>query len=568
MTTIRRITTSQIQGGVANDNDTNEIRPNGETAFYIDDSSGPPKLTLMMFDGVRTNLKSKVLAPGVLYGSNADSGDGGGADTIKLIPDSALGTDQYIVVDPSGGEPGHIHLRAGGTQDASSADLYLGGELTHIRISDTSDDVKIRTTSMSGNINWTFDSTGTLHLPPGGDIVNSSGTSILGGGGAANTGNVTFNDITIQGVGNEYGGGGIHLSPDPSLTANLMYFRVRGGDDPTHLHFDTGDGSFYNQYFGDDVKYLKLAADGNINVGTNSQTWTFTTDGNLILPQTDMYTSPAPTSLPGITWTDGTFQTGKTIELPQNQNFELKFPSNMPGGDGNVKIYTYQLATSDMSFSIAFPNDTYFGFSGSQKRIQHSDSNGFIHFGSETREGTGHGNDIELKSYGDGTNGNVYIAAGGSPTNTRWAFQQTGKILFPDASQQSTAYQLVSPPAHSTGSSGDKAGMVAYDANYHYYCKDNFGGTIYTIASITSNATQSYLIMYSSNTGWTSADLTGFTVTGPAGYSGTVTGPSVNQGGTLYNIPVSPTVTQAMGDYVFTSGSNIWVRVAWTGTSW
>ena len=72
MTTIRRITVSQIDGSNANSTDTNAIRPFGETAFYLDNSN---KLTLMMFDGTRTHRKSKVLSPGTLYGSNADSGE-------------------------------------------------------------------------------------------------------------------------------------------------------------------------------------------------------------------------------------------------------------------------------------------------------------------------------------------------------------------------------------------------------------------------------------------------------------------------------------------------------------
>jgi hypothetical protein len=119
MATIRKINVSQVDGGNADNNDINTIRPFGETAFYLDNNN---KLTLMMFDGVRTHQDSKILSPGILYGSNADAGDGSGSDTIKLIPDASLGTDQYIVVDPTGGEPGHIHLRAGGTQDASGAD--------------------------------------------------------------------------------------------------------------------------------------------------------------------------------------------------------------------------------------------------------------------------------------------------------------------------------------------------------------------------------------------------------------------------------------------------------------
>ena len=182
MTTIRRITVSQIEGGGADNTDTNEIRPNGETAFYLDNNS---KLNLMMFDGTRTHLKSKVLAPGVLWGSNADASDGNNADTIKLIPDATLfdeGSNQYIVVDPTGGEPGHIHLRAGGYQDESTADLYLGAEQTFVRVSDTSENVVIRTSQVSEGIipfSWTFDNTGNLTFPDG---TATTGSTIIAPG--------------------------------------------------------------------------------------------------------------------------------------------------------------------------------------------------------------------------------------------------------------------------------------------------------------------------------------------------------------------------------------------------
>ncbi len=45
---------------------------------------------------------------------------------------------------------------------------------------------------------WTFGTDGKLTLPAGGDIVNSSGTSVLGGGGNANTGDITFSNNIIR----------------------------------------------------------------------------------------------------------------------------------------------------------------------------------------------------------------------------------------------------------------------------------------------------------------------------------------------------------------------------------
>jgi hypothetical protein len=69
------------------------------------------------------------------------SGDGFGYSTIKIVPDSTLNSDQYLIIDPTA--PSHIHIRAGGEQDNSSADLILGAENTHVMVSDNNGTVSI-----------------------------------------------------------------------------------------------------------------------------------------------------------------------------------------------------------------------------------------------------------------------------------------------------------------------------------------------------------------------------------------------------------------------------------------
>lgn len=167
MTKIYRIPTGRVEGNGSNDSNTSEIRPYGEIGLFIGDND---KLELLMFDGVRTHVRSKVLNKGTFYGGDADSADGAGYDSIKLVPDEELrrnGSQQYIIVEPTGGEPGHVHIRAGGTIDQSTADLFLGGELNNVRISDLGNYVKISTdTGVEGiTNNWTFDTTGILTFP-------------------------------------------------------------------------------------------------------------------------------------------------------------------------------------------------------------------------------------------------------------------------------------------------------------------------------------------------------------------------------------------------------------------
>lgn len=166
MTRVRKINVSQIEGDGANNNNASEIRPYGEIGLYIGNNN---KLELLMFDGVRTHVNSKVLNKGTFYGGDADSSDGLSRDTIKLVPDEFLrqdGSHQYIVIDPTGGEPNHIHIRAGGTIDSSSTDLFLGGERNNVRVSDTNDRVTITTDAGEGGTpTWTFDNSGDLTFP-------------------------------------------------------------------------------------------------------------------------------------------------------------------------------------------------------------------------------------------------------------------------------------------------------------------------------------------------------------------------------------------------------------------
>jgi hypothetical protein len=204
MTTIRRITVSQVNGNDSNADEIDEIRPFGEIGVYVNEDNNTEKPELLLFDGVRTHIKSKVLAPGVFYGSGADSGDGLNLDTIKLIPDAALfrnngsyGNDQYIIVDPT--EPNHIHLRAGGTIDNSSADLFLGGEGNYVRVSDSSKNVEIKTKSFSEDEStWTF----TARLTGEGTIPAK----------------ITFPDLTEQTTA--WAGGRVVNSPSVSIGAN------------------------------------------------------------------------------------------------------------------------------------------------------------------------------------------------------------------------------------------------------------------------------------------------------------------------------------------------------------
>lgn len=130
MAKINKIVTSQVQARI--------------TADRIDPNTYSYGINGILTRHDENRVGRPVVGPGILYGSGNDSGDGAGRDTIKLIPDENLGTDQYIIIDPTA--PNHIHIRAGGTQDASNADLFLGAEDNNVVVSDTGNTVTINAT--------------------------------------------------------------------------------------------------------------------------------------------------------------------------------------------------------------------------------------------------------------------------------------------------------------------------------------------------------------------------------------------------------------------------------------
>jgi hypothetical protein len=116
------------------------------------------------------------------------------------------------------------------------------------------------------------------------------GNGVFAAAGAASTGNVTFNDQIVIGTGTEDGSSGLFLAPGTDSVANLQYLQVRGGDNLAHIHLDTGNNLYFDQFFGDDNKYLKLeaGATGNVVIQTfngGANTWTFDNTGNITAPE-------------------------------------------------------------------------------------------------------------------------------------------------------------------------------------------------------------------------------------------------------------------------------------------
>jgi len=253
MARVRRIVVSQVEGDYSNDSDK---RPNGEIALYDDNNGG---FDLVIHDGVNGTSDNKILGKGKFYGHGADSGDGNGYNTIKLIPDTNLfGNDQYIIVDPT--VPGHIHLRAGGQIDNSNAYLYLGGEKYHVRIDDNSsvtmtaesgienpnpgDLLRTNFSVMSGQVSISYiekDAFGGEDVRFQWDFHPDSGLIQL----PFNGGGIQFGDETVQNTA--WTGGRVVVSPtssvgisgdlqgDLAFSSDYIYYCTQNYDSSTNI---------------------------------------------------------------------------------------------------------------------------------------------------------------------------------------------------------------------------------------------------------------------------------------------------------------------------------------------
>lgn len=109
---------------------------------------------------------------------------------------------------------------------------------------------------------WSFDNTGVLTLPEGGDIVNSTGSSVLGGGGASTgdwafSGNVAYNSVSVD--------SGLYVSPGGEGTS---YVYVPGNSQSSSQAIIIGN----------------TAQTGQVTVNAYNNNWQFNADGTLAIP--------------------------------------------------------------------------------------------------------------------------------------------------------------------------------------------------------------------------------------------------------------------------------------------
>jgi len=146
------------------DRHTGFFRDAGTKEYHVFDNY-TPELVGNSIDVANASFRHANVQAGYFKGNliaitaTSDGFYGNTGAVLNLYPNQAYAAsgNQYIVVDPTA--PNHIHLRAGGTIDASTAELYLGGEQTNVNVSDTTKEVYIRANNAHVT---TFANNGTL----------------------------------------------------------------------------------------------------------------------------------------------------------------------------------------------------------------------------------------------------------------------------------------------------------------------------------------------------------------------------------------------------------------------
>ena len=156
-----------------------------------------------------------------------------------------------------------------------------------------------------------------------------------------------------------------------------------------------------------------------------------------------------------------------------------------------------------------------------------------------------------------------------NPVSHAWYFGPDGRLTFSDNTIQTTAWaggRVVTAPASSMGSAGNKQGDLAFDGSYMYYCTQDFAAGPYSTTIVTTHSGQFPSIVKGNipqpQAGWAFV------------YNGTTY--TLDSNATEGNpgewmCPLTTSISVTAGDSitvgpVFTA--DIWKRVAWGVDTW
>jgi hypothetical protein len=242
-------------------------------------------------------------ANGYVFGGGGGNGVPGGANTQIQFNDGGLfAGNTGFTFNKTSGIFTSPFLAGNGNGLSNIQGANISGFVPNANVANTA--FAVAGANVSGAVTFagTANSVAVANVVGIGNIatvaLNGNGSQYLRGNGTwgnvsagSNTGNVTFDNNIVIGTGTQDGYLGLYLAIGPDSVANSQYLQVRGGDNLTHIHLDTGNNAYFDQYFGNDNKYVKLSAGdtGDVVIGTDDTTgnlyrWSFDSEGNLTVP--------------------------------------------------------------------------------------------------------------------------------------------------------------------------------------------------------------------------------------------------------------------------------------------
>jgi len=355
-------------------------------------------------------------------------------------------------------------LIAPGNAILSNETAPLGGGGTYRDFS-----IELPTPDESNEQRWTFSNDGAITFPNG--VLKIAGNTIsnyvadddLGSGSQLEVSQ--SKTVITNGVTNSLGGGG------PSLISQFLFEVSTNGILSSFQAINTlgeGESTLTGEYLTElDNNSFKIGQRITNDLGDSSEPlvafsgWTFgTVDQQLAL------TLPAGGAIAESTNTFNII--GLTPAGPTG------VPSSISGGVASTNAFWDQNPLSNLATTLG---------SGTGLTVTVTQTEGVAIAIAIVNPGTGYTNG-ELISVTSGTANAMFYINTVDYNETEWTFGCTGALTFPDATVQTTAYQKVAVPAHSYGVAGDKTGMLAFDADYIYYCTADYSTSI-GIASVT-----------------------------------------------------------------------------------
>lgn len=380
------------------------------------------------------------------------------------------------------------------------------------------------------------------------------------GGGAANTGDITFSGVKIIGdgtasgdgfgystielvpdnalynisPGGDFGSGGQYLVIDPT-TPNHIHIRAGGPQDEAAAQLILGGEAAnvtvrdQNDFFDEDHHVIINTQN---DAGTDLYAWQFKSDGDLELPTN-----------------------GGIVFDRANTTIRVGMGFHIASGEG-ISLDAIDETDPD---NLVYKN-WYFG------------PDGILIFPNGTT--TTGDTVIAPNIYNIQSIGNTLIQTSANASAKTWTFNSDGDLTFPDSTVQSTAWaggRVVTAPTHSTGASGNLVGDLAFSNGYIYYCTANYVGGSISVTTLASSGTVAWI----DSTDYTgnlvadfTADPTGWTYNGVTIVSVTVD----NTFGPGYALEGTTGFGTSNGDnFTLVSGADlpdIWKRVAWSNDTW